>query len=126
MNTTTLDLLAERVAEKVIERLGVFIDDRQPATPSLGCVGSCAPPGLVDAAEIAQRFGCSRDWVYAHADELGAIRLGDGDKPRLRFDPEVVHERLAARPHPATTPTRTRPRPRATASIELLPIRGDS
>src|SRR3954454_1017495 len=30
---------------------------------------------LVDAAAIARQFGVSRDFVYQHADELGAVRL---------------------------------------------------
>ncbi len=43
--------------------------------------------GLVDAAELARRLGVSRDWVYRHADELGAVHVGDGKRARLRFDP---------------------------------------
>ena len=50
---------------------------------------------LIDAAAVARSFGVSRDWVYAHTDELGAVRLGSGPKARLRFDPEEVKERLA-------------------------------
>jgi hypothetical protein len=42
--------------------------------------------GLADAAEVARRLRVHENWVYAHADELGAIRLGDGEKARLRFD----------------------------------------
>src|SRR4051812_40819680 len=45
---------------------------------------------LLDAAEIAQRCGVTRAWVYAHAAELGALRLGAGPRPRLRFDPAIV------------------------------------
>jgi hypothetical protein len=45
---------------------------------------------LVDAAELARRFGIERSWVYTHAIELGAVKLGNGAKPRLRFDPEVA------------------------------------
>jgi hypothetical protein len=33
-------------------------------------------PGLVDAAELARRFGVDRSWVYTHAIELGAVKLG--------------------------------------------------
>jgi hypothetical protein len=36
----------------------------------------------------------SRDYVYSHANELGAIRLGTGPKTRLRFDVETALERL--------------------------------
>jgi len=45
---------------------------------------------LVDAAELARRLGIERSWVYSHAIELGAVKLGSGAKPRLRFDPEVA------------------------------------
>jgi len=53
--------------------------------------------GLLTASEVAVAFNVARGWVYAHADELGAIRLGDGPRPRLRFDPAVVTQQLQAR-----------------------------
>jgi len=43
---------------------------------------------LVDAATLAATLGVSRDFVYEHADELGALRLGNGPRARLRFDVE--------------------------------------
>jgi len=45
---------------------------------------------LVDAAELAKRFGIEWSWVYSHAIELGAVKLGCGAKPRLRFDPQIA------------------------------------
>jgi hypothetical protein len=79
---------------------------------------------FIDAAEVARRFNISRDWVYAHADALGAKPLGNGERPRLRFDPAQVHERLGARPAPvATAPRQVKPR-RRMAAPDLLPIRG--
>lgn len=45
---------------------------------------------LVDAIELARRLGIERSWVYSHAIELGAVKLGTGKKPRLRFDPEIA------------------------------------
>jgi len=45
---------------------------------------------LVDAVELARRFGIERSWVYSHAIELGAVKLGSGPKPRLRFDPQIA------------------------------------
>ena len=39
----------------------------------------------LNAAELARRLGVSREWVYEHADELGARRIGSGPRPRLRF-----------------------------------------
>jgi hypothetical protein len=49
---------------------------------------------LVSAAEIAKRFAVSRQWVYGNASRLGAVRLGNGARPRLRFDPQRVEEAL--------------------------------
>jgi hypothetical protein len=49
---------------------------------------------LITAEEVARWWGISRRWVYDHADELGAHRLGGGRRPRLRFDPDEVAERL--------------------------------
>ena len=49
---------------------------------------------LITAEEVARWWGIGRRWVYDHADELGARRLGGGRRPRLRFDPDEVVERL--------------------------------
>jgi hypothetical protein len=50
---------------------------------------------LVDAATLAGELGVDRSWVYTHRDELGAVRLGSGSKPRLRFDVQVARAFLA-------------------------------
>ena len=76
---------------------------------------------LVDAAEIARRFGVSRDFVYGHANDFGVVRLGEGPKARLRFDPAKVRELLGAADQPA--PGRRPPR-RKRRSSNLLPVRG--
>jgi hypothetical protein len=42
-----------------------------------------APPttfGLVDARELAEELGVSIDYIYAHAAELSAMRLGSGPR----------------------------------------------
>jgi hypothetical protein len=49
---------------------------------------------LITAEEVARWWGIGRRWVYDHADDLGARRLGGGRRPRLRFDPDEVAERL--------------------------------
>jgi hypothetical protein len=51
-------------------------------------------PEHITAEEVSRWWGVSRRWVYDHADELGARRLGSGRRPRLRFDPDEVEERL--------------------------------
>lgn len=50
--------------------------------------------GLVDAACVAERLGVSRDFVYAHAEELGVRRLGSGPRPRLRFNLAEIDAQL--------------------------------
>lgn len=66
-------------------------------------------PPLVDAATLARLLGVGRDFVYSHADELGALRLGSGPKARLRFDPDTARAALTGTPPPpppAAAPTR--------------------
>ena len=48
---------------------------------------------LVSAGELSRQLGIDRSWVYANADALGARRVGNGPRPRLRFD---LDEALAA------------------------------
>ena len=59
-----------------------------------------AAPGtfaLVDARQLARDLGVSLDYVYAHATELGAMRLGFGPKARIRFDLDRARQALEAR-----------------------------
>jgi hypothetical protein len=83
-----------------------------------------APPAVryVDAAEVARALGVERDWVYAHARELGAIRLG-GTQGRLRFDLGDVTRALADRPGepPAAPPTPRSPSERRARSRDWSP-----
>ena len=71
----------EAVAARVVELL-----HEQP-----GATGR-----LVDAATLARTLNVDRDWVYARARELGAVRLGAGPKARLRFDIARARAALAA------------------------------
>lgn len=89
--------------------------------------GTSAQVELVDAAELARQLGIERSWVYTHAIQLGAIKLGNGR--RLRFDPQVAIERIRASAR-QNLDQKPRPRPRHPRPVEgerppLLPIRGD-
>lgn len=98
--------------------------------------GEPAPAQLVDATALAATLGVSREWVYEHADQLGARRLGDGDKPRLRFDVEQARKALptasAAESGQQSQPrdtageagSRHRRSSRSGTGPALLPIRG--
>lgn len=93
--------LVERL-EAVADRLERLLDDpADTATP------------LVDAAAIAAVLGVSRDYVYEHADQLGARRLGEGRRPRLRFDVADAVAAYAASRTPSRSTEPDDPPPRA-------------
>jgi predicted DNA-binding transcriptional regulator AlpA len=71
---------AEVVADVLVER-GLVMAVR-PDQPSR----------VLSANEVAGLLGRDRHWVYAHADELGAFRFGDGPRARLGFDRARVEE----------------------------------
>ena len=110
-----LDRLADLLADRLAARLGV----RTPAQPE----------PLVDAAEIARLHGKTRSWVYEHAGELGAIRLGSGPRPRLGFSPGRVAASLEKVNLPASRPEIPQPRRRrqhagrTTSGAPLLRVR---
>jgi hypothetical protein len=56
------------------------------ATRLGGVAVPAAEEPLVTAARLAEMLGVSPAWVREHADELGAVRIGNGSRPRLRFD----------------------------------------
>ena len=121
MTDAELSLLAEILAERVAEKLR----------------GAPRPEELLDAAQVAERFGVSRSFVYEHAAELGAIRLGasgEGRRPRLRFDAAAAAEllrRLPAADQGASTvarspqPRKLRSQPTPRLGARLLEIRGE-
>lgn len=75
--------------EAVARRVAEILEER----------GLAAPAGheMINAEEVARRFGVKAAWVRRNADRLGAIRLGSGARPRLRFDPETVAATLSVR-----------------------------
>jgi hypothetical protein len=79
------------------------------------------PHALLTAGQVAVRFNVDRSWVYAHAHELGVVRIGSGRRPRLRFDPAIVAQQLLAAPPQTTTGAIRRTRDAGTAP--LLPIK---
>jgi hypothetical protein len=95
--------------EAIARRVLILMRDELPA-PSAR---------LVDARALALALGVDRSWVYAHATELHAIRLGGG-RGRLRFDLDEVQRCLGGNGN-----GRRRARRRRTvmdAGGELLPI----
>ncbi|MFN2629615.1 MAG: hypothetical protein ABR569_13415 [Gaiellaceae bacterium] len=89
----------------------------------------------LDAEGVARLLGVERSYVYEHAIELGARRLGGGPKARLRFRLEDVEAALPCLPNKGSR-SRVRPavklgtrRRVATAlgtNVPLLPIAGST
>jgi hypothetical protein len=82
---------------------------------------SDAPHALLTAGQVAARFNVDRSWVYAHANELGVVRLGSGRRPLLRFAPAIVAQHLLAAP-PQTSAGAAR-WTRTPGTAPLLPIK---
>lgn len=83
---------------------------------------------LLTTADVAADLAVSEEWVRDHQADLGAIKLGDGPKARLRFEPDAITAYKARRrvePPESTPPQRRRPRRRrhrAPADVELFPV----
>jgi hypothetical protein len=128
--------LAPRIAREIVllatrrGRLLVFdIDEIEAVAEHLAEVLSPAPAnvGLVNAQELAEQLGVARDWVYANAERLGGVRLGDGPRARLRFDAERAREALTANAEAgqpangaASRRRRGRPRRKTVAAVPLI------
>jgi hypothetical protein len=80
-----IDAIAERAAHRVVQLL------------ERGGPGAFE---LLDAKELAQKLNVSVDYVYAHATDLGAMRLGDGPKARLRFELHTAQRGMRGRKQP--------------------------
>jgi hypothetical protein len=122
------DRLADQLVDRVVERLAETLLARLAAGQPPPSPPATTP--LVDAAAIAELTGLTRSTIYRRAIELGAVKVGTGPKPRLRFDPQSVlqlltrEEAQTIRDVPArTAPARRRRRDRS-ATGNLLPIRG--
>jgi hypothetical protein len=89
------------------------------------------PMPWVAAAVVAKYLGVEVSYVYEHADELGARRLGNGPKARLRFRLDLVDRVLLSRSSgvrdhespPQGVQRRRRHHGSSIRSVPLLPIR---
>jgi hypothetical protein len=84
----------EAIAEATARKLAELVADRGKTF------------GLVGPRELAEGLGVSLDYVYAHATELGAMRLGSGPKARIRFDLDGARRLLEARAQQPRRPRR--------------------
>ena len=77
--------IAQRDIRAVAEALADVLFER-------GIVAAGSPARVLDAAQVADLLGRDRQWVYAHAGELGAFRYGNGPKARIGFDLVTVEQ----------------------------------
>jgi hypothetical protein len=86
-------------------------------------------PDLLTVAEVAERLKMTPKWVYVHQRRLGVIKLGDGPKARLRFDPRIVEAQLKPEERPSgeaanrvPVPTRTEKRRKGRRRLRSRPV----
>jgi hypothetical protein len=114
------DLVAERLAGRVCGVLPVGAATRR----------------LVDANELAAILNVTPATVREHAADLGGVRIGDGARPRWRFDADLALTAWTARytsesSHESKSPVSVGVRRRARRTsmgngVALLPVRGRS
>lgn len=115
----------------VVELSPAAVDAVARRVVALLAAGTDAASPLIDASEVARRFGVTRSWAYDNAGRLGAVRLGAGPKARLRFAPDRVAHALAAtdtadepthQPGPSARAPRRRQPDRATHTAAGAPL----
>jgi predicted DNA-binding transcriptional regulator AlpA len=115
LDTTVIDEIADRLSDAIVTRVLEALRSERIITPAPSTVT------WLDAHEVAQRLGVSREWVYEHADDLGASRLGTGARPRLRFPPQVVDQRGNGASVTETPSQQAKRRPKPSGLIPIHP-----
>ena len=107
--------LVDAIARRVIELLD--------ASRGAGATASATEgEACLTVAQVASRYRVSRSWVYAHQRELGAMRLGEGPRARLRFDAKVVADAVGAFDRRAATPEPPKSTARRRREMRLIPF----
>ncbi|MCW3066442.1 MAG: hypothetical protein JWN32_3614 [Solirubrobacterales bacterium] len=99
--TTRIRAIAEAVVDLLADRGLVVYAGPSPSVR------------VLKVGEVARLLGRSAPWVYEHAAELGAIRMGNGPKARIGFDLATIEQWKRdhqVSPPAASKPTRRRPR----------------
>jgi hypothetical protein len=96
-----------------LEELAERIADRVAAILTHGRSLDATQNEWLTAGQLATRLGVTAQWVYDHQNELGAVKLGSGRKPRLRFPADTTPGtdrgvRHRPRPEGNREPRRTR------------------
>jgi hypothetical protein len=81
LDSDDIDAIAERAAHRVVQ----LLERQRPGAYE-----------LLEPKDLARALNVSLDYVYAHAADLGAMRLGGGPKARLRFDLRTAERAMKA------------------------------
>lgn len=107
LDPTLINEIVDRVSDAIVERVveAIKADGIIPH-------GRATIPWL-DAKQVAELLGVERDWVYEHAEELGALKIGTGPRPRLRFPPQIpdAQGRNRTSAEPSGQPAKRRSKP---------------
>ena len=87
LDRSVIEQIAEELTEVIVTRVVARLREDDASRQATGEMA------WLDAQEVARRLSVSREWVYEHADELGASRIGSGPRPRLRFPPQILDSR---------------------------------
>ena len=114
--------LTPQAVEQVANRVAALLQRQQHNQQQ---AQTREPTGMLTVSELAQHLHLHRAWVYEHADELGAIRVGNGPKARIRFDLHTAKgalQRQQAGRGPAPAP----PKPRTPRRPQPSPYNSDA
>lgn len=98
-----------------------FADQRRAALRAslLELSGGCE---MLTAAQLANALSVRTPWVYEHAVDLGAIRLGHGSRPPVRFHVDSVLDALLGAQDERPARRLSAPKPRPVPADGLLPV----
>lgn len=88
LDPAVIEEIANRVSDAIVTRVVEALRDEAESARARH------PTHWLDAQEVARRLGVSREWVYEHAEELGASRIGKGP----RTEAAVPAERCRSSP----------------------------
>jgi hypothetical protein len=110
LDPSVIEQIAEELTEAIVTRVVARLREDDVSRRATA---------WLDAQEVARRLSVSREWVYEHADELGASRIGSGPRPRLRFPPQILDSRRRGQASAATAGEAAPRKPKLTG---LIPI----
>ncbi len=93
MTPAERDAFLDALPVEAIPGAIAFLAAKQMAAPAISA--PIVPDELLTAGQAAKLLHTSRKFVYNHARALGAMRLGKGERARIRFRRSAILARVA-------------------------------